>query len=621
MLENDNIIRVLPLFVKEIKDGIILLSDGTYVTIVGCEGRSLWNTSPEEKNALLKVFGESLGAFNFPYSLYVRSKLERYEKYIENLVTDETDWRKDQLEEHKGFIKNLAEQTRLVSKEFFITIPFKLDHPIDFTTGSADIESVVRVELDKRINTVIDAFSQAGIRGWKVDTSKCIDLMAETLRLGTDMYKENQEQFTKVEEKFSNMAAGIEPKPTKEVTLTDLIAPKKIELKKETLFIEGIVVKTFELSGGKTDFEEWFNTILFLDRPFMVAFHSVPVEVRKKSGFHMLITLEGTQNEITETENTLASIYTTSGITTKIVSDQITGFLSTRAFLGTDFIFNSDSPQVENVFPFVQESLMNTQGIMYGANRRVSNLVVLDRFQLSFGPQHSIVLGSDGTGKTYFTKTEAIRYAHRSHANILFVDLFGQYERFARSFKTPFTVVDMSVEKPERPFFMQPTRVEVYSFSKITSPDAKIEAVNAFLEFLATSISSSTQQERCLIVFNELSAGYSDEKTLKRIAEIMDLHKNSISMSLIVDNFSYIADSVFGNEILINAGLRFIFRQELPHESKRIGEYYGIVDTGILREQMLGEYLLSFNKTIIPVKNITSYTEDSMLNPLTAREN
>ncbi len=174
----------------------------------------------------------------------------------------------------------------------------------------------------------------------------------------------------------------------------------------------------------------------------------------------------------------------------------------------------------------------------------------------------------------------------------------------------------MSVEKSQGPFFVQPTKVEIYSFSKITSPDAKIAAVNAFLETLVMAVSDSTLQERCLVVFNELSAGYSNETTLKRIAELMDLHKNSIAVSLVTDNFSYLADSVLGNEIIMNAGLRFIFREESLHEAKRISEYFGIVDTSILQEQTIGEYLLSFGKTVIPIKNIVSYTEDAMFNPL-----
>ena len=108
-----------------------------------------------------------------------------------------------------------------------------------------------------------------------------------------------------------------------------------------------------------------------------------------------------------------------------------------------------NSAPIASFFPFVSEDLTTDQGIMYGINRHDSSLVIFDRFSLENANQ--VVFAKSGSGKSYSTKLEIIRYLMMG-TDILVIDPENEYERLADAFGGSFFNISLTSSEHINPF-------------------------------------------------------------------------------------------------------------------------------------------------------------------------
>ncbi len=108
-----------------------------------------------------------------------------------------------------------------------------------------------------------------------------------------------------------------------------------------------------------------------------------------------------------------------------------------------------NSGPVSSFFPFVSEDLNSNQGIMYGINRHNNNLIIFDRFSLENANQ--VVFAKSGSGKSYSTKLEIIRYL-MTGVDVIVIDPENEYQRLAEAFGGSFFNISLSSEEHINPF-------------------------------------------------------------------------------------------------------------------------------------------------------------------------
>ncbi|MEK7180846.1 MAG: DUF87 domain-containing protein [Patescibacteria group bacterium] len=114
-----------------------------------------------------------------------------------------------------------------------------------------------------------------------------------------------------------------------------------------------------------------------------------------------------------------------------------------------DVTIPMNSGPVSSFFPFVSEDLNSNQGIMYGINRHNNNLIIFDRFSLENANQ--VVFAKSGSGKSYATKLEIIRYLMLG-VDILIIDPENEYQKMTEAFGGSFFNISLSSHEHINPF-------------------------------------------------------------------------------------------------------------------------------------------------------------------------
>ena len=94
---------------------------------------------------------------------------------------------------------------------------------------------------------------------------------------------------------------------------------------------------------------------------------------------------------------------------------------------------NFDSYSLASCFPLVSAEMTDMRGepILYGINKLNRSLVMFDRFKLN--NYNSITVAQSGVGKSFFVKTEALRYNAIGGAQLLVIDPQGEWERITNT--------------------------------------------------------------------------------------------------------------------------------------------------------------------------------------------
>ncbi len=172
--------------IESIKDGVIKLKSGAYRKILIVSGINFDLKSAEEQEMITFAFQGFLNSLDFTLQFFIHSRklnIENYLKKVEDRETQETnELLKNQIFEYKEFIKSFVAQNAIMSKNFFVIVPFdpirisetggklknKLLGALGFgqaeTTTQQQTEREYLEQLDQRVNEVIDGLNQMGLR-------------------------------------------------------------------------------------------------------------------------------------------------------------------------------------------------------------------------------------------------------------------------------------------------------------------------------------------------------------------------------------------------------------------------------------------------------------------------
>ncbi len=194
--------------IAEIRDGIVIMNDGSFRSVVMLKSINFDLMSPQEQEAVEFAYQGFLNSLYFPIQIFVRSQKVDLQPYIERLDKIRTEHDNMLLamlmDDYLMYIDQLAQQTNIMDKKFYIVIPFSsnpesakkaiAEDSKNFLTGlasmfgsqetsvvinEADLENA-KSELRNRVQAVLSGLAQCGVQGLPLDTQELIEIYYDT---------------------------------------------------------------------------------------------------------------------------------------------------------------------------------------------------------------------------------------------------------------------------------------------------------------------------------------------------------------------------------------------------------------------------------------------------------
>jgi hypothetical protein len=192
--------------IAEIRDGIVIMNDGSFRSVVMVKSINFDLMSVQEQEAVEYTYQSFLNSLYFPIQIFIRSQKVDLQPYIEKLDKIRTEHDNMLLallmDDYINYIDVLSQQTNIMDKKFYVVIPFfptidaqkALTQSKNFFSGLAGIFNakeahitINEVELEKakaelrnRVQAVLQGLLQCGVQGLPLDTQELIELYYDT---------------------------------------------------------------------------------------------------------------------------------------------------------------------------------------------------------------------------------------------------------------------------------------------------------------------------------------------------------------------------------------------------------------------------------------------------------
>ena len=186
--------------IKEIRDGVIILKDGTLRTILMASSVNIALKSEDEQSAILMQFQNFLNSLEFSTQIFIQSRRLDIHPYLmlleERLREEVNDLLKIQIREYMNFIKTVAKSTNIMNKLFLIVVPYappksvtapdekkgflnfgakKESKPV-LSKGAMDAFEEARSQLEQRAGIISQGLSRTGVRVVGLGTEELTEL-------------------------------------------------------------------------------------------------------------------------------------------------------------------------------------------------------------------------------------------------------------------------------------------------------------------------------------------------------------------------------------------------------------------------------------------------------------
>ena len=222
----------------EIRDGVMIMNDGSFRSVIMLRSINFDLMSPGEREAVEAGYQSFLNSLYFEIQIFIRSERIDIRPYIEKL--DKIRSEHDNMllamlmEDYLGFITDLSTQTNIMNKRFYIVIPFfskvdakqALTQSKNFFSGltgmfsnkeqkvvinEQDLEAA-KDELRNRVQAVLGGLQQCGVQGIPLDTQEMIELLYDTYNPDTAT-RQQLKNFDDLATPIVTKGTGFAPQP------------------------------------------------------------------------------------------------------------------------------------------------------------------------------------------------------------------------------------------------------------------------------------------------------------------------------------------------------------------------------------------------------------------------
>ncbi len=190
--------------IKEVRNGIIVLKDGGFRAIVLATSVNLSLKSEDEQRATIMQFQNFLNTLDFPIQISVQSRrlnINPYLTTLENRMKVQTEpLLRLQTKEYIDFIRNFTEQVSIMTKSFFIIIPYsqtslksetnilssffrRKNKEETMLAEKIDFEEK-RSQLEQRVAVIQQGIARCGIKSAQLGSEEVVEVFYKVFNPG-----------------------------------------------------------------------------------------------------------------------------------------------------------------------------------------------------------------------------------------------------------------------------------------------------------------------------------------------------------------------------------------------------------------------------------------------------
>jgi len=197
--------------IKEVRDGVIVLKDGSLRAIIMTSSINFALKSEDNRAAIIDQFQNFLNSLDFSIQIFIESRKLDIKPYIslleDRLRKQETELMKIQTREYIEFIKSFTEGTNIMAKSFFVVVPFgasvlkskkgpmaNLTRITDSFLKKGSQETVTqkqaenfeesKIQLQQRLAVVDQGLVRCGLRTVRLGSEELIELFYKLFNPG-----------------------------------------------------------------------------------------------------------------------------------------------------------------------------------------------------------------------------------------------------------------------------------------------------------------------------------------------------------------------------------------------------------------------------------------------------
>ncbi|HEX8974520.1 MAG TPA: hypothetical protein VF817_03475 [Patescibacteria group bacterium] len=182
--------------VEEVHDGVIVLKNGSLRAVLMVSSINFDLKATEEQDSIVAQYQNFLNSLDFPIQVIVSSRKLNIIPYLDYLKKKETQLNNEllalQLNEYQNFIKNLADVSNIMSKFFYVVVPF---YPVESVKGGfmdklfgatnprlavskrRELFDTYKNQLWQRIDQISAGLSGTGVKVTPLNTEEIIELL------------------------------------------------------------------------------------------------------------------------------------------------------------------------------------------------------------------------------------------------------------------------------------------------------------------------------------------------------------------------------------------------------------------------------------------------------------
>ncbi len=187
--------------VKEVRNGVIVLKNGGYRSVLMCSSTNFALKSADEQKAIIGGFQTFLNTLDFSVEVVIHSRKMDIRPYLATLEEREaaqtTDLMRVQVREYAQFVRNFIEGADIMTKLFYVVVPYDAA-PLGGGgglplfggkkqpqgQGMTQTFDQYRVQLEQRMALVSSGLMNTGIRAVPLGTEELIELLYRSFNLG-----------------------------------------------------------------------------------------------------------------------------------------------------------------------------------------------------------------------------------------------------------------------------------------------------------------------------------------------------------------------------------------------------------------------------------------------------
>ncbi|MBI2609784.1 hypothetical protein HYW53_01235 [Candidatus Giovannonibacteria bacterium] len=193
--------------IQEIRDGIVIMKDGTLKAILMTSSVNFALKSADEQEAIIMQYQNFLNSLDFSVQIFLQSRKLNINSYLDLLRDAEknqtNELLKIQTREYIEFVKNFVESSNIMTKNFYVVVGYQ---PPLFKSAKGALDSLLgsvmpnksaaferisdenfeeyKTQLWQRVDTVSQGLIRTGIRLAPLNTEELIELYYDLFNPG-----------------------------------------------------------------------------------------------------------------------------------------------------------------------------------------------------------------------------------------------------------------------------------------------------------------------------------------------------------------------------------------------------------------------------------------------------